>query len=263
MRLRPLRAAIVGAALALAIGCGTGDDTSAESTSAESTSAESARAESTSAESTGTPTAESTPRGPRGAEAVRCDGASVDPDFAAYERQVQDGQLEAAVAGLEAAVGAHPGSATARVRLGELLLRTQPPRASQAANWFERGLALDEEGCGLADRDLWAALEGAGIARLMQGDYAAARPFFERSLARWPSIRATRYNLACTQCQAGETDACAASIAQVLAAEEEPGFLGEQRRAPDHYRDMARRDPDLAPLRADGPAFERLLAGER
>src|SRR5690606_16122391 len=108
-----------------------------------------------------------------------------------------------AIVALEALVGASPGSATARVRLGELSLRTRPPRTEQAERWFARALALHEEGCTLAYRDRWASLEGSALARMMRGDYEGAIPFLRRSLDEWPDVRATRYNLACALCQTG------------------------------------------------------------
>lgn len=208
------------------------------------------------------PSPEDAPRGPSGAGAVACEGASDDPSqIALFARTAADGDLAAAIRGLEALAGAHPGSATARVRLGELVLRDQPPQPALAMRWFDRALALHERGCALADPDLWRALEGAALSRMMQGEYGAAVPLLERSLARWPDVPATRYNLACARCQTGDVDACAEELERLMAwSGEVPPFLREQVRDRAHYARLARTDPDLAPLRADRARFDALLA---
>lgn len=209
---------------------------------------------------TPTPTEPDTPRAPRGAEAVACDGSSVDPEsLEQLPQRVAALGLETAIEELEATVGASPSSATARVRLGELLLRTAPPRADSAATWFDRALDLHEQGCTLAEADAWAALEGAGLSRLIGGDYAAARPFFERSLTRWPTVRATRYNLACTHCQTGNLDGCATELERVLQPAQPPAFLAARAHPDSHYRELAGRDPDLAPLREDAARFAAIV----
>ncbi|MCZ7682302.1 MAG: tetratricopeptide repeat protein [Sandaracinaceae bacterium] len=127
---------------------------------------------------------------------------------------------------MEAAAGGFAGSATARVRLGELSLRAQPPRAEEAARWFERALALHEQGCTLAFRDRWAALEGSALARMMQGDYAGALPFLRRSIGEWPDVRSTRYNLACALCQTGDVEGCARELRAVLTPRARPARAG-------------------------------------
>ena len=172
------------------------------------------------------------------------------------------GELSAAIEGMEALIGAHPSSATARVRLGELLLRTEPPSADRARRWFDRGLALHEEGCALAPRAHWTALEGAALSRMMSDDYAGALPLLRRSVARWPGATGTRYNLACALCQTGAIDACADELARVLdpAVATPPPMLRDQHRPRAHYVALAQRDPDLAPLRADADRFAQLIA---
>lgn len=203
------------------------------------------------------------PRAPRGQRPARCDGASDDPPELGSVWASASTDLASATASMEAIVGRHAGSSTARVRLGELELRQNPPAASTAQRFFERALALDEEGCTLGHRDRWAALEGSGLSRMMQGEYAGAIPFLRRSIARWPSVRSTHYNLACALCQTGDLDGCARELESATrSAEPAPDFLGEQDRPASHYLELARRDPDLAPLRADGARFERILAGQ-
>ena len=203
------------------------------------------------------------PRPPRGAPPSACDGRSLDPpelDLIAAEGA--EGDPGAAIEALEALAGAHAGSATARVRIGELLLRARPPAPERAERWFGRALALHLGGCALGPRDHWATLEGAALASMMQGDYEAALPLLQTSLERWPTIRATRYNLACARCQTGDLDGCAAALARALDPQAAPGpdFLEGQRRPAAHYRRLARRDPDLAPLREDEARFEAILA---
>lgn len=209
-----------------------------------------------------TETAPSEPRAPRGQAPAECEGASVDPPSIDAISAQADGDLTGAIAAMEAAAGASAGSSTARVRLGELSLRMQPPAADRAQRWFARALALHDEGCTLAYRDHWAALEGSALSRMMQGDYEGALPFLRRSLAEWPTVRSTRYNLACALCKTGDVEGCARELTAVLDAEgtTPPSWLAEQRRPPGHYARLAREDPDLAPLRADPERFARVMA---
>lgn len=203
------------------------------------------------------------PRAPRGAEPARCEGASDDPPELDVAWASASSDLESAIASMEAVAGGHSGSSTARSRLGELALRRQPPAASTAERWFDRALALHEEGCTLGERDHWATLEGSALSRMMQGDYAGALPFLRRSLARWPGVRGTRYNLACALCQTGDVEGCARELeAATHGSEAAPDFLHDQDRPAAHYRELARRDPDLAPLRADAARFERTIGAE-
>lgn len=207
------------------------------------------------------PEAPDEPRAPHGAGPAGCSEGSDDPpEIARLEQLANAGAVDRGVEGLEAIVGAHPASATARVRLGELLLRTRPPRAEAAQRWFGRAIELHESGCELSERDLWAALEGAGLSRMMAGDYAGARPWLERSLARWPDVRSTHYNLACARCQSDDLDGCASALEAVFAPGEDPAFLEGAQHPIEHYRDLARRDPDLAPLREDAARFEAIVA---
>lgn len=199
-----------------------------------------------------------TPRGPSGQDVVRCSGASQDPPTLDQAASGED--PSAALEALETLAGRHPGSATARVRLGELSLRTEPPRAEAASRWFARALELHEAGCTLGHRDVWAALEGAALARFLQDDYAGALPFLRRSLERWPTVRSTRYNLACALCKTGDVDGCERELTAVIAAREPlPDFLAERARPAGHYPTLAREDPDLEPLRAHPERFARAL----
>lgn len=199
-------------------------------------------------------------RGPTG-EAVDCSGAPDDPDEVDQLAQAAAaGDLAGSITGLEALCGAHPRSSSARVRLGELLLRTQPPRAEDAQGWFDRALALHERGCELGFRDHWAALEGQGLSRMIRGSYGDAIAPLRESLRRWPGSRATHYNLACALCQTGDLDGCARELETVLGPLEAPDFLSNDTRPPAHYRTLIERDPDLAPLRADATRYEALTA---
>ena len=199
------------------------------------------------------------PSGPRGQAPVRCEGASIDPPQLAPVLSGAETDLEGTIAAMEALVGANAGSATARVRLGELLLRTSPPRASLAQRFFARGLALHEEGCALDREAEWTALQGAALSRMMQGDYAGAVPLLRRSLGRWPGVRATRYNLACALCKEGDLDGCERELRAVLAGEPQPDWLRGQERPAGHYASLARQDPDLAALRAEAARFAAIL----
>lgn len=205
------------------------------------------------------PEAEDTPRPPRGGGARRCEGGSDDPSQIALFVESADRDLAGAIAGLEALVGEHPGSATARVRLGELLLRDGAPQ--RARPFFERALALHDEGCTLGPRDRWAAREGIAHAHAMAGDYAAAIPLLRGSLAEHPDATPTRYNLACALCRTGDLDGCERELTRALRTEDAvPDFLVDQRRPPGHYRRAMEIDPDLAPLRADRARLERVRA---
>ena len=225
----------------------------------------SARAESVTPPESPGPT--SAPRGPHGPSSsgrrgpVECHGASDDPpQIDLFSQSADEGQLAAAIAGLEALAGAHPASATARVRLGQLALRTQPPRIEGARGWFERALALHEQGCILEPREHWLALEGSALSRMMSGDYQGALPFLRASVERWPGASGTRYNLACALCQTGDLDGCASELQRAISSTDAlPELLQEQRRSPDQYREMARADPDLAPLRANATRFAEAI----
>ncbi len=202
------------------------------------------------------------PRGPSGQPEVRCRGASLDPAELDLVASRADVDLAGTLSALEALAGRSPGSATARVRLGELSLRTSPPRAESAARWLDRALALHAEGCTLGYRDHWAALEGSARARMVQSGYAEALPFLRQSLQRWPTVRSTRYNLACALCQTGDLDGCERELAAVIRERQPmPDFLADQIRTPGHYEALANRDPDLAPLRATADRFARALGG--
>jgi hypothetical protein len=205
------------------------------------------------------------PSGPRGQRAVRCEGASVDPPELVPVLSGAETDLEGTITAMEALVGANAGSATARVRLGELLLRTSPPRASLAQRFFARGLELHEQGCTLGREAEWTALQGAALSRMMQGDYAGAVPILRRSLGRWPDVRSTRYNLACALCREGDLDGCERELTAVLDAEGErqPAWLGAQERPPGHYASAAQQDPDLAALRAEPARFAAILSSAR
>lgn len=200
------------------------------------------------------------PRPARGGGARDCADGSDDPEqIVLYMESAEGGNLAGAIAGLEALAGAHPGSATARVRLGELLLRDRAP--ARARPFFARALALHDEGCTLAPRDEWAAAEGVALTEMMTGDYADAVPRLRASLARWPGATPTRYNLACALCQTGDLDGCERELRTVLRPEAAlPAFLVDQRRPADHYPRMLASDPDLAPLRADEARLARVLA---
>jgi tetratricopeptide (TPR) repeat protein len=201
------------------------------------------------------------PRGPRGAAPSRCDGASDDPPE--IEEAFQSGAhyAEGAVTRMEAIVGANAGSATARVRLGELLLRTTPPRPAEARVWFERGLELHEQGCALGYRDLWAAWEGTAHSHFFEDQYDQALPWLRRSVERWPDIRQTRYNLACALCKTGDLDGCERELhLAITSTAEPPSWLPDRSRGPEHYVEIARRDADLNALRADRARFDRAIA---
>src|SRR5690606_28163606 len=106
-----------------------------------------------------------------------------------------------------------------------------------------------------------AALEGSALSRMMQGRYADAIPFLRRSLEAWPDVPATRYNLACALCQSGDLDGCERALRDVVTgARPPPAFLAATTSPPSHYREMAARDPDLAPLRAIPERYARALA---
>lgn len=236
-------------ALALAILGGCGSDTDEPSASSEASEAV---------------TPEATATGelrPPTASVADCSGPPDDPDEVdGFAERADQGDVAGAVSGLEALVGAHPASGSARVRLGEVLLRTQPPRAAEAQGWFERALALHARGCRLGYRDEWAALEGRGLSRMMQGDYRGAIEPLRLSLQRWPGSRATHYNLACALCQTGDLDGCRRELETVLGPLEPPDFLANEARPADHYPTMIERDPDLAPLRADPTRYEAVRA---
>ena len=149
------------------------------------------------------------------------------------------------------------------VVLGELLLRTSPPRASLAQRFFARGLELHEAGCALDREAEWTALQGAALSRMMTGDYAGAVPLLRRSLGRWPGVRATRYNLACALCKEGDLDGCERELRAVLEGEPQPDWLRGQERPAAYYASVARQDPDLAALRAEPARFAAIVASDR
>lgn len=201
-------------------------------------------------------------RAPLGRAEIDCTQPPDDPDRVDLFAAAAANDLPAAIRGLEALAGEHPASGSARVRLGELLLRAQPPEAARASRWFDRAMALHEMGCQLGYRDHWAALEGQGLSRMMQGRYDSAVAPLERSIDAWPGVRSTHYNLACALCQTGDIDGCARELETVLGDLDAPDFGGDQARPPGYYREMIARDPDLAPIRND-PERMRALLGPR
>jgi hypothetical protein len=98
---------------------------------------------------------------------------------------------------------------------------------------------------------------------MMQGDYAGATPLLRRSLARWPNVRATRYNLACALCREGDLDGCERELRAVLGGEPQPDWLRAQERPAAYYASAARQDPDLAALRAEPARFAAIVASDR
>ena len=146
------------------------------------------------------------------------------------------------------------------MRLGELLVRTQPPEAERAARWFDRAIELHERGCALGTRDHWAALEGQALTAMMRGDYTASVAPLRASLERWPAMRNTHYNLACALCQTDDVDGCARELEAALVALDPPEALREQARPASYYRRRAAEDPDLAPLREDRARFAAIVA---
>lgn len=199
------------------------------------------------------------PRGPRGARPAECDGASDDPEEIDAVFQSAAHYPEVAIERMEAIVGGYAGSATARVRLGELLLRTTPPRTAEARGWFERALDLHERGCTLGHRDLWAAYEYTGHSYAYEDHHDRAIPWLRRALRRWPDIRQSRYNLACALCRTGDLDGCERELHRVISGDAPaPSWLPGRERGPEHYIEVARRDPDLNVLREDS-RFDRAI----
>lgn len=200
-------------------------------------------------------------RAPHGQAEVDCDQPPDDPPQAGLYAAAAAEDLEGSVRGLEALAGEHPASGSTRVRLGEVLLRAQPPRAEPASRWFDRALELHARGCELGDGDHWAALEGRALSHMMLGDYAGAVSPLRTSVSRWPGVRSTHYNLACALCQTGDIDGCVRELEAVLGELRAPEFLRDRTRPAAQYRPMIERDPDLAPLRADRARLDALLGG--
>lgn len=198
-------------------------------------------------------------RPPSGGADVNCDGPVDDPDQIDLFAESAARDLGGAIRGLETLAGRHPASSTARVRLGELLLRATPPRAEEADTWFDRALDLHARGCTLGDRDHWAALEGQGISRMMRGDYAGAREPLSESVRRWPGSRATHYNLACARCQTDDLEGCTRELEITLGELDVPSFLEVDTRPASYYRQRIQSDPDLEPIRRDAPRLHALL----
>ena len=152
----------------------------------------------------------------------------------------------------------YPHSATARLRAGEAARYVGPePDLAEAERQYRQALDLHQQGCRLAEGDLWMAQESLGLVLMRQGRFPEAQIWFRRSADRWPTIAQTQYNLACTYCRTGDSEACRQSFLRAL----EAAATG---RTPDFVRvggtaaqlaDLSREDPDLALLRED-PRFQ-------
>jgi hypothetical protein len=204
-------------------------------------------------------------RGPHGAQEVHCEGHSIDPPELEMQVMGDNPHRGPDIERLEALAGSHPGSSTVRARLG-FLLSSGEADPERAGRWIDLALALHDRGCTLGEEDYWVALEAAALSRFMRHDYAGARPFLVRSLARFPSAAGTRYNLACSLCQTGDVDGCARELEQALVSSGQPSpeELSHHPQPPrEHFLELAQEDPDLAPLRAQATRFDAILAPYR
>lgn len=120
------------------------------------------------------------------------------------------GDVDAAIAELEAARGLDPRLPEVHANLGNALLERGDRDGARAS--FEQALRLRP--------DFVEALNGLGDAELAQGDHARARGRFERALALEPSFHEALYNLSRAQMLAAASvpaSEAAAPAAQALA----------------------------------------------
>ena len=172
------------------------------------------------------------------------------------------GQRQQAYAQYAQLLGRYPQSATLRVRAGNLMLQPMERGGNpvQAQAMFMQAIQLHEAGCRLIEHDEWLSLEGVALAMMFQRNYAGAIPYLQRSIGRWASVAQTQYNTACAYCQTGNVNLCHQHFVQALnlsATGQHPNFINNPSSV-SHYVDLSRRDPDLAPLRAD-PRYEQAI----
>jgi len=209
--------------------------------------------------------AQTPPATPAAGPAPSCpSGASVDPPPNELEPPVAQGPVtpQARLNQLRYLMTRYPQSATIRVRAASMQLGPAPAgNPVEAQRLFQEALRLHDAGCRLPEELEWEANEGLGLAYMMQTSYAAALPVFQQVTSRWPTIPQSRYNLACAYCRLNQIDPCHQAFVealQIAAANQSPAFITQETDAY-HYVNLARQDPDLAPLRAD-PRFETAIA---
>ena len=223
-------------------------------------------------ETTTTPSPETTAtkQGTQGADpnagqtATACPtGWSIDPP--ASELEPPAGQTptapQARLNHLRYLITRYPQSANIRVKAAGLQLGPAPAgNPVESQRLYREALQLHDSGCRLTEGLEWEAIEGTGLASMMQANYAAALPVFQQVTTRWPTIPQSRYNLACAYCRLNQLEPCHQAFVEALQianAGQFPAFITQQTSA-FHYVNLARQDLDLAILRAD-PRFETAI----
>lgn len=199
-----------------------------------------------------------------GQQATSCPaGVSIDPS--ATELGPPSGQTstapQARLNHLRYLITRYPQSATIRVKAAGMQLGPAPAgNPVESQRLYREALQLHDSGCRLTEGLEWEAIEGTGLASMMQTNYAAALPIFQQVTTRWPTIPQSRYNLACAYCRLNQLEPCHQAFVEALQiahAGQFPAFITRQTGA-FHYVNLARQDPDLAILRAD-PRFETAI----
>lgn len=211
------------------------------------------------------PVQETAPQAGGGTNPAVCTaGVSVDPP--ASELELPEGQSptspQARLNHLRYLITRYPGSATIRVQAAGQQLGPAPAgNPVESQRLYQEALRLHDSGCRLSEGLEWEAIEGMGLAYMMQANYSAALPVFQQVTTRWPTIPQSRYNIACAYCRLNQLEPCHQAFVEALQiahAGRHPAFITRQTNAY-HYVNLARQDPDLTTLRAD-PRFETSIA---
>jgi tetratricopeptide (TPR) repeat protein len=141
------------------------------------------------------------------------DAANVDALRSVASDYLALGRTDAALAAIDAAVEANPGSAPIRDLRGRVLLRLG--RDADAARAFDAALA--------ADADYAPAIEAKGTLRRTAGDLDGALALFDRAAAADPERGEALYLAAQIQLMKGDQKAAVALLEQAL--EREPGHV--------------------------------------
>jgi tetratricopeptide (TPR) repeat protein len=159
-----------------------------------------------------------------------------------------EGHPEEAEPILRQAVAQEPRKALGWDYLGQDLLSMR--RSKEAAECFEKAIALDDAAPELGRSLRREALDGLGLALAFDKRYGEAKKAYAKAIAWDPDFAGFPYNLACVCALSGDREGALANLDQ---------YFGVVKRMPPEWTPPdASLDDDLKGLRGD-PRFEGLL----
>ncbi len=211
----------------------------------------------------GPPVARPKPSPDKGAAPVKARTSCLFPtgtEYIKFAELMFKGQHPAAFGRLALLLRKYPNSSLLRVRAAAVLMRAGTPYPARAQKLYREALELEKtKGCMLSARFSWLAHNGLGSAHMDLKDHAGAIPWLRLAVKKWPNSAATRYNLACALCMAGQVDACYQQLVATLGScPKKPSIAEELNKPAYHYAKLSQTDADLARLRAD-PRYEAMI----